>query len=58
MMILRESNPASFIVIDADSDFDALRNRAGVLTSVLNGKVLFRKKPTEFPKEMLTDKGI
>lgn len=48
MMILRESNPASFIVIDADSDFDALRNRAGVLTSVCNGKVLFRKKPTEF----------
>ncbi len=48
MMILMEGNPASFIVIDADSDFDALRNRAGVLTSVLNGKVLFRKKPTEF----------
>mgnify|MGYP002312517835 CR=1 FL=1 len=40
------------------SDFDALRNRAGVLTSVRNGKVLFRKKPTEFPEEMLTDKGI
>ncbi len=58
MMILRESNPASFIVIDADSDFDALRNRAGVLTSVCNGKVLFRKKPTEFAEEMLTDKGI
>ncbi len=55
---LRESNPASFIVIDADSDFDALRNRVGVLTSVRNGKVLFRKKPTEFPEEMLTDKGI
>lgn len=58
MMILMEGNPASFIVIDADSDFDALRNRAGVLTSVCNGKVLFRKKPTEFPEEMLTDKGI
>lgn len=48
MMILMEGNPASFIVIDADSDFDALRNRAGVLMSVHNGKVLFRKKPTEF----------
>lgn len=55
---LREGNPASFIVIDADSDFDALRNRAGVLMSVRNGKVLFRKKPTEFAEEMLTDKGI
>lgn len=56
--LLREGNPASFIVIDADSDFDALRNRAEVLTSVRNGKVLFRKKPTEFAEEMLTDKGI
>lgn len=55
---LREGNPASFIVIDADSDFDALRNRAGVLMSVRNGKVLFRKKPMEFAEEMLTDKGI
>lgn len=51
---LKEGNPASFIVIDAVSDFDALRNRAGVLMSVRNGKVLFQKKPMEFEKEMLT----
>ncbi len=55
---LKEGNPASFIVIDASSDFDALRNRAGVLMSVRNGNVLFRKKPVEFEKEMLTAHGL
>lgn len=55
---LKEGNPASFIVIDASSDFDALRNRAGVLMSVRNGKVLFQKKPMEFEKEMLTAHGL
>ena len=55
---LKEGNPASFIVIDASSDFDALRNRAGVLMSVRNGNVLFRKKPVEFEKKMLTAHGL
>lgn len=55
---LKEGNPASFIVIDASSDFDALRNRAGVLMSVRNGNVLFQKKPLEFEKEMLTAHGL
>ncbi len=55
---LKEGNPASFIVIDAGSDFDALRNRAGVLMSVRNGKVLFKKKPTEFEKELLSSHGL
>ncbi len=55
---LKEGNPASFIVIDASSDFDALRNRAGVLMSVRNGNVIFRKKPVEFEKEMLTAHGL
>lgn len=51
---LKEGNPASFIVIDAKNDFDALRNRAGVLMSVRNGKILFKKKPQEFETEMLS----
>ena len=51
---LCENNPASFIVIDAKSDFDALRNRAQVLMSVRNGKILFRKEPTAFRTEMLS----
>ena len=55
---LKEGNPASFIVIDAGSDFDALRNRAGVLMSVRNGKVLFKKKPMELEKELLSSHGL
>lgn len=55
---LREGNPASFIVIDAENDFDALRNRAGVLMSVRNGKVLFRKKPAEFYEEIPDSYGL
>lgn len=55
---LKEGNPASFIVIDADSDFDALRNRAGVLMSVRNGNVLFKKKPMEFEEELLSAHGL
>ena len=49
---LRAGNPASFIVLDAESDFDALRRRAGVLMSVRNGKVLFKKKPAEYEAEL------
>lgn len=52
---IREGNPASFIVIDATSDFDALRNRAGVLLSVRNGKIIFEKKSQEFKLECLTE---
>ena len=55
---LKEGNPANFIVIDASSDFDALRNRAGVLMSVRGGKVLFKKKPVEFEEELLTSHGL
>lgn len=52
---LKENNPASFIVIDAENDFDALRNRAQVLMSVRNGKVLFRKELPSFCEETLSD---
>ncbi|MBQ5333823.1 MAG: amidohydrolase family protein, partial [Oscillospiraceae bacterium] len=51
---LREKNPASFIVIDAKNDFDALRNRAQVLMSVRNGKIIFQKQPMSFCSEMLS----
>ncbi|MGN0679322.1 MAG: cytosine deaminase [Oscillospiraceae bacterium] len=55
---LCEGNPASFIVIDAESDFDALRNRSGVLMSVRNGKVLFKKKSSEFELDNLWANGL
>lgn len=55
---IREGNPASFIVIDAENDFDALRNRAGAVMSVRKGKVLFEKKPVEYSRNVLSEYGI
>lgn len=42
---IKEGNPASFIVIEAKSESEAIRNRAGVLLSVREGKTLFEKEP-------------
>ncbi|MGN0695509.1 MAG: cytosine deaminase [Oscillospiraceae bacterium] len=55
---IREGNPASFIVIDAENDFDALRNRAGAVMSVRKGKVLFEKKPVEYSRNILSEYGL
>ena len=35
--------PANFLVLDADSPFEAVRQRADVLASIRNGKYLFKK---------------
>lgn len=51
---LKENNPANFIVIDEKNDFDALRNRAQVIMSIRNGKVIFQKKPQSFCREILS----
>lgn len=42
---IKEGNPASFIVIEAKSESEAIRNRAGVFLSVREGKTLFEKEP-------------
>lgn len=47
---MKEGNPASFIVIDSNSEFEAIRNRAGVLLSIHNGKVLVEKQPEKIIK--------
>lgn len=39
---------ANFIVIDGDSPFDVIRNRAGVLASIRKGDFLFKQKPVEY----------
>lgn len=41
--LLKEGNAANFIVLDAENDFDALRNRVPVLASIRNGKYLFKR---------------
>ena len=47
---------ANFIVLDGDSPFDVIRNRAGVLASIRKGEYLFKQKPVEFDVEL--DLGV
>ena len=42
---LEAGKPASFLVLDADSSFEAVRNRVGVLRSVRRGQELFTRQP-------------
>ncbi|NLK99634.1 MAG: amidohydrolase family protein [Clostridiales bacterium] len=39
---------ANFIVLDGDSPFDVIRNRARVLASIRKGEYLFKQKPVEY----------
>jgi cytosine deaminase len=39
---------ANFIVLDGDSPFDVIRNRASVLASIRKGEYLFKQKPVEY----------
>jgi cytosine deaminase len=47
---------ANFIVINGDSPFDVIRNRAGVLASIRRGEYLFKQKPVEYEVEL--DLGV
>ena len=42
---IEEDKPANFIVLNAKSEFEAICERSEVLSSVRNGKFLFRKQP-------------
>jgi len=44
--------PANFIVLDADSPFEAIRQRAGVIRSVRDGKELFTKIPAKVQSDI------
>lgn len=44
---IREGSSASFIVIDAPNEFEAIRERAGIIRSVRKGRTIFEKKPAE-----------
>lgn len=41
---IREGSSASFIVIDAPNEFEAVRERAGIIRSVRKGRTIFEKK--------------
>lgn len=44
---LKEGGAADFIVLDAESEIEAIRNRAGVLLSIRNGKTIMEKTPSK-----------
>lgn len=48
---LKKGNKASFIVLDAPNELTAIRERAHVLLSVRNGKVIVEKRPEEILTE-------
>lgn len=47
---------ANFIILNGDSPFDVIRNRAGVLASIRKGEYLFKQKPVEYEVEL--DLGV
>lgn len=49
---LKEGGPANFIVLDAESEMEAIRKRAGVLLSVHNGKIIMEKTPSELVRDI------
>jgi cytosine deaminase len=44
--------PANFLVLDAETPFEAVRQRAGVLASVRNGEYLFKRPEPSYEVEL------
>lgn len=53
--LMKEGNDASFIVIDAVSEFEAVRNRSDVILSVRKGETLMEKQPEKIIVEKIED---
>lgn len=53
---LNVGKDANFIVLNGDSPYDVIRNRAGVLASVRKGEYLFKQKPVEYDVKL--DLGV
>ena len=49
---LEPGKPASFLVLDAPSAFEAVRQRADVLASIRNGEYLFKKPDPSYEVEL------
>ncbi|MGL5754847.1 MAG: cytosine deaminase [Paraclostridium sp.] len=48
---IKVGNKANFIVLNATNEFEAIRERVGVLYSIRNGKILFEKIPEVIKSE-------
>ncbi|PNK60560.1 amidohydrolase family protein [Psychrobacter sp. FDAARGOS_221] len=49
---LEKGKPANFLVLDADSPFEAVRQRADALASIRNGEYLFKKPEPSYEVEL------
>ncbi len=49
---IEEGKPANFLVLDADSPFEAVRQRADVLSSIRNGEYLFKRPEPSYEIEL------
>lgn len=49
---IEEGKPANFLVLDEDSPFEAVRQRAGVLASIRNGEYLFKRPEPSYEVEL------
>jgi cytosine deaminase len=49
---LEAGKPANFLVLDADSPFEAVRQRADVLASIRNGEYLFKRPEPRYEVEL------
>lgn len=50
-MRVADGKPANFLVLDADSPFEAVRQRADVLASMLHGEYLFKRPEPSYEIE-------
>ena len=49
---IEEGKPANFLVLDADTPFEAVRQRADVLASIRNGEYLFKRPEPGYEIEL------
>ncbi len=49
---IEEGKPANFLVLDAETPFEAVRQRADVLASIRNGEYLFKRPEPSFDVEL------
>ncbi len=49
---IEEGKPANFLVLDADSPFEAVRQRADVLASIRSGEYLFKRPEPSYEVEL------
>ena len=49
---IEEGKPANFLVLDANSPFEAVRQRADVLASIRHGEYLFKRREPSYEVEV------